>query len=68
VVLEDILIWNFALVGLVEDMVMMFVVTMMMSIAMVVFSTELLEQIGDPAGIDGSEEGKKSKFVHLIKY
>ena len=66
-VLEDILIWDFALVGLVEDM-MMFVVTMMMSIAMVVFSTELLEQIGDPAGIDGSEEGKKSKFVHLIKY
>ena len=65
-VLEDILIWDFALVGLVEDM-MMFVVTMMMSIV-VVFATELLEQIGDPAGIDGSEEGKKSKFVHLIKY
>jgi len=64
VVLEDILIWDFALVGLVEDM-MMFVVTMMMSIV-VVFATELLEQIGDPAGIDGSEEGKKSKFVHQI--
>ena len=57
VVLEDILIWDFALMGLVEDVVMMFVVTMIMSIAMVVFATELLEQIGNPAGIDGSEEG-----------
>jgi len=60
VVSEDILFWDLAVTRLVEDVVMM--------MAVVVFSM-LVEHVGDPAGINSSEEGKKSKLVHLnFKY
>ena len=35
---------------------------------MLMVTVVLVEQVGDPAGVNSTEEGKKSKFVHLIKY
>jgi len=53
VVAEFILFWDLAIRRLVENMVI------------VMSMVAMMEQVGDPAGIDGSEEGKKCKFVHL---
>ena len=53
---EEFLFWDLAVLRLVEE-------SSLLSWLMVD-----MEEIGDPAGIDGTEEGKKCKFVHFNFY
>jgi hypothetical protein len=51
---EELFLWDLAILRLVEKSHLLSGVVV-----------EMMEKIGDPAGISGTEEGKKCKFIHF---